>query len=1308
MDATNHSINSFNVEVVMKYFSVVLLSALFAIGASAASSYNVTVGSTFEISVSDLPADSGITQFEKKPEVYITGGTLGTKMKKAKVLTKIFPTTDSKILCEWTMKSAAGTYDLYLLPKAKGQKCQPMKISSNFILEVPDINLLSPYEGNPGTSVTVTGTYFTKSPKAWFQYDVTKNGKTKTVKKPCKIIKSKYTDLKGKPSCMDPSSGASEFKFSIPKGIAAGQKCDFYVDSGIWKDFKKFNIATYTLSGVISGDSVGGVSVILSGDGTGTTTSATDGTFSFTGLPAGYYTITPSLKGYNFSPTNRNLAIMEENLDETNFSSRTVAATNTPPVAENFSLTIVQNQSETVDIPKYCSDPDLDPLSLKTVSNVSNGTVSTSGNSVVFTPTADFTGNASFDYTIEDGWGGEGTATCSIYVAPIEDSASATANESGGSVTLADTTFTFTPDSSFKGNVGMNIVKSTDADGNLFYRFYTDGAISGTISLNLPEIPDDIASEAAENAKMPAKKSSLGSPGIKDQGIFDKNWAVYSGWFGKTEFYETRIDPKSKKEYKYVSATGCGRVPNQNNPVQPTPPGSGVRFDGKATNQEYSHLYSNLPLSNYTGRVPVMFVHGYNPNKDDKVEFTGGFDYWGDFPKLLRDRYGDENIILFDFRWRSNARFQDVAYDLLKAINLIKKQTGQKVHIIAHSFGGLLVRTYLQGLAQNSGGGFSYETNVASLITLGTPHSGIASAAGTYQCVPLPKGQDNIVFEFAQQISVHQAGKPVDFCSNFNKFYGVSKKTAEIAASLSDTSTNKFSSELPVLCLIGMTTGRSANIYIDSGDTLITFEGQRFNPALITLTEPKLCGDSSGGDSIYGITLTEQVLGSQKGTPINEVKPGALNRWIDSGGYAHTPSSFLSYEATFQWFALFPEYEANFFTSSHATWKNVTEWLDKYIDTTPNTPPVADNQSVSVTKNTARSITLTATDANGDLLTYGIATQPAHGTLSNYADGDENITYTPVTDYTGTDSFTFYADDGTARSLPATVSITVSTGGFVDGEYIVVDLGSGAITHLTSVPTDLLSNTAYKSTKLVMRRITNGKFTMGSPAGELGRYSDETQHQVTLTKDYYIGVFGVTQKQYQTVMGSNPSYFPGDYRPVETVSWNTVRGGTFPGGDPGSGTFMDKLRTLASGYLFDLPTEAQREYACRAGTTTALNSGKNLTSIDQCPNMNEVGRYWYNGGSSYSSDPVNGAHTIVGSYLVNNWGLYDMHGNVWEWCLDWYDAAYGCSNADISDPVGASTGSNRGERGGAGTATPGIAGRQFAALTSPRRTRTAT
>ena len=257
--------------------------------------------------------------------------------------------------------------------------------------------------------------------------------------------------------------------------------------------------------------------------------------------------------------------------------------------------------------------------------------------------------------------------------------------------------------------------------------------------------------------------------------------------------------------------------------------------------------------------------------------------------------------------------------------------------------------------------------------------------------------------------------------------------------------------------------------------------------------------------------------------------------------------------------------------------------------------------------------------------------------------------------------------------------------------YMVVDLSDGPnaerypVRYTNTSPN--LNDDACRTTQLWLRKIPKGTFIMGAPENEYGRFTRETPHKVTLTQDYYIGVFECTQRQWNLIMGDNPSRYKGECRPVDSKDYDSIRGTspTAGGGWPEFGhtvdatSFMGKL-LAKTGLTFDLPTEAQWEYACRAGTTTALNSGKNLTNpTEQDAAMDEVGRYCYNvsdGKGGYSSE-----HTKVGSYLPNAWGLYDMHGNVQEWCLDWwYNEGYG--TAAVVDPCGPTTGTLRVLRGG--------------------------
>ena len=191
-----------------------------------------------------------------------------------------------------------------------------------------------------------------------------------------------------------------------------------------------------------------------------------------------------------------------------------------------------------------------------------------------------------------------------------------------------------------------------------------------------------------------------------------------------------------------------------------------------------------------------------------------------------------------------------------------------------------------------------------------------------------------------------------------------------------------------------------------------------------------------------------------------------------------------------------------------------------------------------------------------------------------------------------------------------------------------------------------------KDVEYAFRWCPPGTFMMGSPASEKAPPRIETQHQVTLTRGFWMLETEVTQKMWENVKGNNPSRFKGNNFPVENVSWND------------SQEFIQKLNDLdiaPAGFKFSLPTEAQWEYACRAGTTTAHHFGNTLAR-DQA-NF---------GGHT-------GGTTDVASYPANAWGLHDMHGNVWEWCLDWFGEY---PSGTVTDPTGASSGSYRVYRGG--------------------------
>jgi formylglycine-generating enzyme required for sulfatase activity len=179
-----------------------------------------------------------------------------------------------------------------------------------------------------------------------------------------------------------------------------------------------------------------------------------------------------------------------------------------------------------------------------------------------------------------------------------------------------------------------------------------------------------------------------------------------------------------------------------------------------------------------------------------------------------------------------------------------------------------------------------------------------------------------------------------------------------------------------------------------------------------------------------------------------------------------------------------------------------------------------------------------------------------------------------------------------------------------------------------------------------------GKFQMGSLRGDLG---EQPVHEVTISEDYGLGTLEVTERQYETVMGKTPNLSNPDCA-INSLSWSQAQ------------EFCQRLSELpkekAAGRKYRLPTEAEWENACRAGTTSAYSFGDDATQVGQ--------HAWYNRNSAEQSHPP-------GKKIPNPWGFYDMHGNAWEWCQNW---RYDYQDAPVTDPVGPATGKTRVLRGG--------------------------
>jgi len=327
------------------------------------------------------------------------------------------------------------------------------------------------------------------------------------------------------------------------------------------------------------------------------------------------------------------------------------------------------------------------------------------------------------------------------------------------------------------------------------------------------------------------------------------------------------------------------------------------------------------------------------------------------------------------------------------------------------------------------------------------------------------------------------------------------------------------------------------------------------------------------------------------------------------------------------------------------------------------------------------------------------------------ADGNGNYTITWRPDLSWTDEFGngFKIADGCAKAVVTAWSLDNTP------NYMVVDVSDAAQPNTQKYypAADFLpggvSNSLYKTTTLLMRKIMakDVTWTMGSTTLETKRTATrEATHQVTLGNNYYVGVFPVTQAQWDLIQPSRlaPSYFNNAadraMRPVEQVCYNEIRNSASDSANttydwpanPNPNSFLGKLRTK-TGLDFDLPSEAQWEFAARAGNgDTKWGDGSGILNTDKDANLDLLGRYERNGGkvqdgSSYANPAqscraTNGT-AIVGSYAPNTLGLYDTTGNVWEWCLDWYADDITALNGAVNTTSGSYRVSRGGSWGGA-------------------------
>ncbi|GEM_PF-5330441 len=362
----------------------------------------------------------------------------------------------------------------------------------------------------------------------------------------------------------------------------------------------------------------------------------------------------------------------------------------------------------------------------------------------------------------------------------------------------------------------------------------------------------------------------------------------------------------------------------------------------------------------YHNKEPILLIHGYTPYK----EFGGGKSTWGDLPNRLLElgkpsADTDSHYILFEFRWATASHFEDTAADLATTLYTIAQATGHQIHIVAHSLGGILVRTYLQNLATHA----PYQHLIASATTLGTPHSGLTAHDQVLHDTYFNQGQDPqgaitslLPPDFCQQVSCYQLGKLLHFTEEelfsyqlntpdqaTNPFstrdenpspllfdipdnLPLAEKPGKFLSVLTDLEHHPLPSQFPLQLLMGLTTQH--HIFkgqnwskIQTGDTLISYAGQRFTPQL-TFPQLKPLLDQK---PLYGAQITEKILGFPQTTHPNQLSPHSQNSphyW----GYRHEGTLVNNSPAQ----PMARVHCANRAQCEHATFQALRDWLQQH------------------------------------------------------------------------------------------------------------------------------------------------------------------------------------------------------------------------------------------------------------------------------------------------------------------------------------------------------------------------------------------
>lgn len=1139
--------------------------------------FNVTVGSLFTLDSAYIP---GVSSFEKKPKLFITGGNLEARARNVKVLTKDFP--GDSIECEFSARLEPGTYDLYVEPKVKGEKIAPIKVTGSFTIEKSVIYAPSPSSGKEGDSITLTGKYFgSKPPKIWMSYEETKKDKTRTRTSRCKVSKPlAYQDgmeRSGK-SCMNVTTGDSEITFEVPKKIETATVCDLHLDNGLTEVTTSFNLD--------SGDDDDDDDDSGGGDST-----APD----FAGIRLAYAQ----------SPTSLALAWADASDDSTD--------------ASKIKYVVYQGTSNSLD-DVFQTANIVDAVVGGTEANVKGLTADTTYYLLVVAE--DASGNAGSNWKLTP----VTTMTNDIDVEKVPEEvdeiappADVTVSDDRATVTIAgDYTDEIAVDDPLLVPSGdtyalkkvtsiTNITGDTELsveDASLD-QFIKSGRLSSTATID--EIPESSSSRTV--SRMALKRFA---PRLR--WLREKGYRHYVHPEGRFVIWEngsrgaTRNDERERTErgYEYSTELAAGVTWSYDYALRPT-----VETESEWT--ERAFWFDRLDY--------VKIVAG------GEFDLTGSIEY---FISGAAELSADKELfkIGMDLAYMAGPVpvYQEVEFALnAKLAVKVDGELGYKDTLKLNKNIQLGFQwTRDEGWETIAEDGFTF-----SLTHELTAEAGIDATLTIYPVISTTfytNAYGNITLEPCLELDGDLTLLPETHFTKFDVDFGVQAKLGagltafgfEVGSWESDPVTILAKNHVLSLPEIKFATAPATGIVETNSEfTVEVTEG---------------ANNAVSADNIswsYSPEHTGTTL-----TPSNENLTGTF--------YPNSTGEYtISVKAKGDNTAFLGDLGAQIVTNLVA------------IDYPP-THTIRGAVSGDVDSGVTMTLTGTAssTATSGEAGTYAfiglaegtyIVTPSLSGYTFNPTSQEVILSGADKTDV----NFTATSDDAE---------------GGVSSAYLIVDLASGSITRQSSPPSDLLTNADYKSTKMVFAKVDAGTFTMGADEGPSNQFP---AHSITLTQSFHIGVFEVTQKQYQTIMGTNPSSFSGDGLPVEQVSWNDVRGGTWPSGEPAEGSFFGMLNTKTA-KKFDLPTEAQWEFAAKGGTSS---KGYLFSGSDTCEDV-----AWY----SYTASAT--THE-VGGKKANEIGVYDMSGNVWEMCLDQYDYWY-YTYSPSTDPPGATDATARVRRGG--------------------------